>query len=192
MVNLDRWICFDVETPNSQNHRMSAIGLVVVQDGEIRRQLYTLVDPETWFDPFNVRLTGISAQSVQGKPTFPLVWELIAPWMDSGVLVAHNAPFDMSVLSRCLLDYDLPFKPLATYACTCQMAKKLIPGLENHRLDTLCSALQIPLEHHNALSDAMACAKLLMHFQRFGSLRPFLRTYDMAAVCTVRGRRRGV
>ncbi len=69
---------------------MSAIGLVVVQDGEIRRELYTLVDPETWFDPFNVRLTGISAQSVQGKPTFPLVWELIAPWMDSGVLVAHN------------------------------------------------------------------------------------------------------
>ena len=66
-----RYIVFDVETPNAANNRMSAIGLTVVEDGEILRELYTLVNPEASFDPFNIALTGISSASVRGKPTFP-------------------------------------------------------------------------------------------------------------------------
>lgn len=185
-MDLDRCICFDVETPNSRNHRMSAIGIAVVQDGEIIRDFYTLVNPETSFDAFNIQLTGIDPDKVRSKPTFPVLWELIAPWMDSGVLVAHNAAFDMSVLAKCLRDYDIPFKPRVSYACTCQMGRRLLPGMPNHRLNTLCDALGFELDHHNALSDARACAMLLLHYQKMGAtLRPFLRTYDMEEIRTV-------
>ena len=44
-----RYIAFDVETPNRLNHRMSAIGITAVEDGAIREEFYSLVDPETDF-----------------------------------------------------------------------------------------------------------------------------------------------
>ena len=59
-----RFIAFDVETPNRLNHRMSAIGITVVEDGAIADEFYSLVDPETDFESFNTWLTGISEESV--------------------------------------------------------------------------------------------------------------------------------
>ena len=94
----DRYIAFDVETPNWANDRMSAIGIAVIEDGEIAGEFYTVVDPETYFDRFNIDLTGITPEMAADSPAFPEVWHEIEPIMSSGLLVAHNAPFDMSVL----------------------------------------------------------------------------------------------
>ena len=58
----ERYVAFDVETPNAQNRRMSAIGVSVIERGEIVQELYTLVDPQTHFDPFNIALTGITPE----------------------------------------------------------------------------------------------------------------------------------
>ena len=60
----DRYIAFDVETPNAANDRMSAIGITVIDANSITDEFYTLVDPETHFDRFNIALTGISPRSV--------------------------------------------------------------------------------------------------------------------------------
>ena len=70
----ERYVAFDVETPNAQNRRMSAIGVSVIERGEIVQELYTLVDPQTHFDPFNIALTGITPEQVRGKPDFPALW----------------------------------------------------------------------------------------------------------------------
>ena len=86
-----RYVVFDVETPNRYNDRMSAIGITVIEDGAVTDSFFSLVDPETHFDYFNTRLTGISAQTVIGAPDFPKLWEQIEPIMSSGILVAHNA-----------------------------------------------------------------------------------------------------
>ena len=48
---MNRYIAFDVETPNSANDRMSAIGAAVVEDGRIVETFSTLVNPETAFAP---------------------------------------------------------------------------------------------------------------------------------------------
>ena len=92
---MSRYIAFDVETPNRFSDRMSAIGISVIENGAVADSYYSLVNPETHFDYFNVQLTGISEASVRHAPTFPKVWEEIAPLMESGLLVAHNAVFDM-------------------------------------------------------------------------------------------------
>ena len=94
-VIMARFIAFDVETPNRFSDRMSAIGISVIENGAVADSYYSLVNPETHFDYFNVQLTGISEASVRHAPTFPEVWEEIAPLMESGLLVAHNAVFDM-------------------------------------------------------------------------------------------------
>ena len=58
----DRFIVFDTETPNHRNDRMSAIGITVVEHGQITEEFYSLVNPETEFDWFNIRLTGITPE----------------------------------------------------------------------------------------------------------------------------------
>ena len=183
----DRYIAFDVETPNAASDRMSAIGITVIEGGCILSEYATLVDPECRFDPFNIALTGITPEGVAGQPAFPALWEAIAPIMESGVLIAHNAPFDLSVLSKCLRGYGIAWKPEVRYACTCQMSRRLLPGLPNHRLDTLCDYLHIDLDHHHAGSDSHACGEILLHHLRSGAdPAAFLRTYDLARGRTVK------
>lgn len=72
----------------------------MVEGTKIVNEYFTLVNPEQPFDWFNTKLTGISEESVAGAPTFPQLWEQIEPVMNSGILVAHNASFDMWVLRK--------------------------------------------------------------------------------------------
>lgn len=110
----ERYIAFDVETPNAANDRMSAIGVAVVEGGAVVEEFSTLVNPETYFNAFNVHLTGITPGMAAEAPTFPELWPILAPILESGLLTAHNAPFDMSVLSKCLRAYGIPWRPLWT------------------------------------------------------------------------------
>jgi len=182
-----RYILFDVETPNSKNDRISAIGITIVENSEIVKGYYTLVNPESHFNDFNIYLTGITPQMVKDKPTFPQLWQMIEPIFSSGLLMAHNAPFDMSVLGKCLRDYGIEWKSTVDYACTCAMGKKLLPNLPNHKLNTLSSYLSLELDHHNAASDCAACAQLLLHYFSLGAdVKNFTRTYDLVNMKTLR------
>lgn len=184
----ERYIAFDVETPNASNSSISGIGIAVVEGGMVVDSFSTLVDPEVSFDYFNMRLTGITPELVEGKPTFPELWQQIGPILDSGLLVAHNAPFDMSVLAKCLGRYCIPWRPQVGYVCTCRMGRACYPHLPNHRLNTLCDYLGIPLNHHDAGSDGRACAELLIDYMDHG-LDPerFARRYDLARCRTLSG-----
>ncbi len=185
-----RYLAFDVETPNCANDRMSAIGVAVVEDGRIVREFATLVNPETHFDRFNIGLTGIHPRMVADQPNFPALWARLGPLLDSGLLVAHNAPFDMSVLAKCLAAYGIAWRPTVAYACTCRLSRRMLPQLPNHKLNTVCQYLGIPLDHHRAGSDSRACAEILCRYLENGApLAPFVRQYDMARLRTAGGRR---
>ena len=97
---MPKYIVFDVETPNRYNNRMSAIGISIVENGKIINSFFSYVNPEQSFDWFNTKLTGIDAKTVANAPTFPELWKKIEPILSSGVLVAHNASFDMGVLKK--------------------------------------------------------------------------------------------
>ena len=178
-----RYVAFDVETPNYANNRMSAIGIVVIEEGKITDRYFSLVQPEARFDDFNVALTGITPQMVRSAPTFAQLWPQIRPLMESGVLVAHNAPFDMAVLGKCLRDYGIFWREQAEYLCTCRLAKQALPNLYNHKLDTLCRYYRLELDHHQADSDALACAQLLLRLQKLTDPKTQMRQYNL---CTLR------
>ena len=176
---MSQFTVFDVETPNRMNSRMSAIGITIIEDRQIEKEFYTLVNPETHFDPFNTMLTGISEESVRNAPSFPEVWEKIEPYMSGGLLVAHNAQFDMGVLKKCLLAYEIEWKPCAHYICTVQMGRRLLPGI-SHKLNDLCDYYGIALDHHKADSDSRACAQILLRYLQSGAdIRPFIRTCSL-------------
>jgi len=182
-----RFIAFDVETPNSCSDRISSIGISVIDDGVIIESHSYLVDPETHFDPFNIYLTGISPESVRSAPNFPVLWERIGPIMESGILVAHNAQFDMRVLAKCLDHYEIDIPQYFNYICTYRTGKKLMPELTNHKLNTICDYLGISLNHHDAGSDSLACAMIALTYMSFDTdLTPFIKTYDMYNMRTLR------
>ena len=184
----ERYIAFDVETPNSNNNRMSAIGVAVVENGAIVEEFATLVNPETWFAPFNIGLTGITPEMAECAPGFDELWPQLEPVFSSGMLIAHNAPFDMSVLAKCLRAYCVDWRDTAAYACTCQMGRRCYPELPNHRLNTLCAHCGIALDHHKAGSDSRACASLLLDYLERGvDVERFRREYDMTEFRTRNG-----
>ena len=179
-------VCFDVETPNRRNDRMSSIGIAVVENRVITDEFYSLVNPEEPFDDFNIALTHITPEMASEAPTFAELWKKIGNIMKSGLLCAHNAQFDMSVLSKCLRSYSIPLAS-SKYICTCRMGKRLLPYIENHKLDTVCRDLMIPLDHHNALSDAKACAEILIHMLSKGAdIGEFIRPYDLKHAKTLK------
>ena len=173
-----RFVAFDVETPNHRNDRMSAIGITVIEDGRITEEFYTLINPGQEFDYFNVQLTGIDEAAVKDAPTFAEAWPCIEALMNSGMLVAHNAIFDLGVLKKCLKDYGIEWKPYVRYLCTVQMGKKLLPDM-SHKLNVMCDHYGIELDHHQADSDSHACAEILLKFLQDGAeLRNHIRTYS--------------
>ena len=176
---MSRYVVFDVETPNRYNSRMSAIGICVVEGRQIVKQHFSLVDPEQPFDWFNTHLTGISEESVAGAPTFPQLWRQIEPVMSSGILVAHNASFDMRVLRKCLHDYSIGWKPRVQGLCTVLMGRSLKPGI-SHRLNDMCEYYGICLDHHQADSDSRACAEILLRYMQAGAQpEQYVRMYTM-------------
>ena len=175
---MSRFIIFDVETPNYRCNRMSAIGITVLEDGVITNEFSSLINPETDFDAFNIRLTGIDEELVRDAPTFPELWPQIEPLMSSGLLVAHNAVFDLGVLKKCLDYYEIDWKPYARYLCTVQMGRRILPGM-SHKLNTLCDYYGIALNHHQAESDSHACAEILLRYLESGAdVRQHIRTYS--------------
>lgn len=79
-------------------------------------------------------------------------------------LVSHNSSFDHRFL------YEKIRKKLFHYLnnpfyCTMQLARKNLPELPNHKLDTVASHIGIPnINHHDALNDAKVCADIALHF----------------------------
>ncbi len=173
------YIVFDVETPNRANDRMSAIGISAIKDGKIVANYFSLVDPETHFDYFNTRLTGIDPEKVKGAPNFAELWKKIEPIMSKGILVAHNAVFDMGVLKKCLHDYGIVWKSTAKYLCTVQAGRRILPDMK-HNLDVMCDHYGIALNHHQADSDSRACAEILLRYMESGAdVNSFIRTYRL-------------
>ena len=165
---------------------MSAIGITVVENKRITESFGTLINPETYFNSFNIELTGISPEMVQEAPNFAEFWKKAEPLMNSGILVAHSAAFDMGVLSKCLRAYGIKWKQYVKYACTVIMSRSLVSETENHRLNTLCDYFNIPLNHHRADSDSLAAAEILLRLFDIGlDVSGFIRTYDLSQVKTV-------
>ena len=98
---------------------------------------------------------------VRDSPTFGEVWPELCDFIDGAqFLVAHNAPFDRGVLHRCCEEANV-VPPTHEFRCTMQMALTKL-NLPSGKLSEVCHRLGIPLDHHNALSDAEACARIAL------------------------------
>jgi DNA polymerase-3 subunit epsilon len=75
-------------------------------------------------------------------------------------IAAHNAPFDRNVLRACCEAHGIE-PPRQRFACTMKLARK-VWGIYPTKLPDVCDELGIDLDHHEALSDAEACARIVI------------------------------
>lgn len=167
------FIAFDFETANAKKHSACSVALVMVQNNQIVGEYYSLIKPETDFHWRNIQVHGIRPEDVADAPSFPEVWQEIKKYFQAQrLIVAHNAPFDTSILRGCLDYYDLE-QPHYLSLCTVRTSRKLYPSFANHKLNTVCAELGIVLDnHHNALADSLACAQILVQQARQFGVEP--------------------
>ena len=157
---MSTFLAIDFETANTQADSACALGLVRVEGGEIVRQEVHLIRPPSSYFQFTY-IHGITWQQVSSAPTFGELWPKIAPLFDSiDFVAAHNVAFDSRVLRTCCDRYEIDF-PERQYLCSVQMARDAW-NLYPTKLPDVCKHLGLNLNHHEALSDAIACAKIVI------------------------------
>ena len=151
----------DFETANGDRASVCAVGLAVVEGGQVVRRIRQFIRPlPAVFHPFNVSIHGITEDDVVDAPTFSEYWPTL--WSTvQGPLVAHNAAFDMSCLRRALDQCEATY-PETDYYCTRVLASLVWPQHPTYALDHIADSLGIPLRHHDAEEDAAACAAILL------------------------------
>ncbi|HEX4922663.1 MAG TPA: 3'-5' exonuclease [Bdellovibrionales bacterium] len=163
-----RFIAFDLETtgflPGVDN--IVEIGAVRFVNGQPDSLFATLINPKRSMPEAASRVNGITDDMLAGKPTIEEVLPKFAEFCGDDFLVAHNAPFDVSFLSAEITKHETP-APGGVILCTCQIAKKVLPGLANYKLGTLVQHLKISsTEFHRAEQDAGYCGELFVRMMQ--------------------------
>ena len=162
----------DFETANEQRASACQVGVVRVQNGAIVECFETLLRPrELRVDWRNQQVHGIAVERLRDAPTLADVWPQLLPYLHQQPVVAHNSAFDVSVLEYSCRDFGVPI-PSFHSLCSVKMAKVCWPQLERHKLDHVARYFSIPLDHHDALSDARACAEITVRAFRSGTPLP--------------------
>lgn len=157
------FLAIDFETANPYRDSACAIGLVRVEQGKIVQKVVHLIQPPYRQFVFT-SIHGISWRDVESAPTFKVVWKEVSPLFEGvDFVAAHNASFDASVLRACCLSSQIT-APTLPFACTVKLARSLW-NIFPTKLPDVARHLGIQLNHHEALSDALACAQIVIAAQ---------------------------
>lgn len=138
---------------------VSIAALALGDDGNVEKSLYTLLNPGV--DPGPTHVHGLTAEMLEGQPTFADIVDHLVELLAGRTLVAHNVGFDYAFLAAEteLVNRELPTD---TVMCTVELARRLDLGTENLRLETLAAHWGISqIRPHDALDDAMVLAQIL-------------------------------
>jgi DNA polymerase-3 subunit epsilon len=154
------FVAIDFETANPSRDSACAVGLVRVEAGRITLRERRLIRPPTARFTFTW-VHGIDWHDVKGAPEFATVWAELAPLLSGAqFLAAHNAGFDRSVLEACCRLAGVQPPPLPM-RCSMRMARDAWDVYPT-TLPDVCRHLGLELDHHDPLSDAEACARIVI------------------------------
>ena len=145
----------DFETAQGYRHSICQVGLIRIENGIITKEINILVQPpDNYYWQKMTDIHGLTAQDTKNSLTFDKIWHKIEPFIKGQLVVAHNGPrFDFDVLKKTLTHYGMEV-PAYEKDCTYKIFKD--------NLASLCTKHNISLNHHDALSDAKACAELYL------------------------------
>ena len=97
------------------------------------------------------------------SPEIEVILPQFLEFVGDGVLVAHNAGFDVGFIEQNCRSLGL--EDHFVYVDTVALARVLLPTLSKYKLNVVAKALNISLEnHHRAVDDAGATAEIFVKF----------------------------
>ena len=178
-----REVVFDTETTGfnpEEGDKLVEIGAVElinhVQTGKI---FHEYINPEREVPEEVVKIHGLTTEFLSDKPKF---YEIAQKWIefvgDDGILVAHNAEFDIRFINYELKKCNLPEYDLDNAVDTYAIAKNEFPGARNS-LDALCKRFNVDNSartFHGALLDAQLLAEV--YLQLLGGDEPSIKFFE--------------
>lgn len=153
----------DFETANHSDASICAAGVAVFVDGDLIETRHWLVRPPRghgWFLEDFIEIHGITHEDVLDAPEFPAIAQELLPFLiETDLVIAHNAQFDIRKLNGTLTHFGIPCPNFPTL-CTCQTARRAWPELPNHKLSTVADHIGHTFRHHNALDDSEAAGRV--------------------------------
>lgn len=164
------FLAIDVETANFDMASICQIGFVIYENGQIKKEWSSLLDPEDEFDFWNVSIHNITEKDVVNSPKFPEIYEFLKQNLEEYICVCHTH-FDRVSLNRTCEKYGLPSfqnkwidTAKVTRRCWSEFAYK------GYGLSNVCNKLGYSFNHHDALEDAKASAYILISaIKEFGN-----------------------
>lgn len=158
------YIVIDTETTglDPKSSELIEFAAVKIKGGQKIDDFQSLIKPKATVSHFITNLTGITNEMLTNAPLPQDIIPSIFDFIGADILVAHNAHFDINFLYDYSVKYlDKPFQN--DFICTLRMSRKLFPDLENHKLKTICEALNIPNPPHRAMGDVLSTVSVFEH-----------------------------
>jgi len=164
------FVAIDFETADYGADSACAVGLVRVERWTVVAREARLIRPPRRYIRFTY-LHGITWAQVESAPLFADVWPQLCPLLDGAeYFVAHNAGFDRGVLHACCALARLAV-PRLPFMCSMREAREKW-GIRPTKLPDVCRFLGLSLNHHDAVSDAEAAARIMIAARGERALSP--------------------
>jgi len=164
-------VYFDVETTGLNprfGDRICEVAALRCRGGEELLAYHTLVNPQRPISPGAYRVNRITEEELASAPLFEDVADRLLEVLSSGVMVAHNAPFDLGFLSAELAMLGYPM-PEVTAVDTLALARRCY-SFPSNSLRNVSRSLGLAAEQlHRAMSDVQLTRMVLETF--LGGLR---------------------
>ena len=186
------YVVVDLETTGLRPGRsgICEIGAVRLRGFEVEAEFQTLVDPGLPIAPGASALTGLRSEQLRGAPSPAEAVRDFLAFAGDGVLVAHNARFDLAFLDR-ETERLTGTRIGSAVVDTVRLARKLLAGrVSGFGLAQLAWFLDTSERPcHRALPDARATAELLLALIGLAQERGARTVADLTALAATRTRR---
>jgi DNA polymerase-3 subunit epsilon len=156
------FVVVDVETANEDSGSICQIGIASFRDGELADAWVSLVNPEDYFNAFNVSIHGIDNYQVKDSPKWDSVFPIVSSRLQERIVVSHTA-FDRHALTRACNRYDLRLCN-CTWLDSASVVRRAWPQFSKsgYGLPKVAQFLGIEYKAHDALEDARCTGLMLL------------------------------
>ena len=159
------WVDFlvvDVETANADRSSICQIGVASFNENGLSDSWKSLVNPEDYFDPFNISLHGIDEEAVQTSPTWHEVYPEIASRVAGNVVVSHTS-FDRVAIQRACEEAQKPVVD-CRWLDSARVVRRAWPlfSRSGYGLANVAKQLGIRYKPHDALEDARCAGEIVL------------------------------
>ncbi len=156
------FVAIDVETANPDVSSICQIGIAKFSGNQIVEEWVTLINPQDYFDFFNVEIHGITERDVIYAPTFPEILEKLEYFLVGNVCVCHTH-FDRISITKALNKYSLQIHPI-NWLDSARVARRAWEEFAwtGYGLANICQKIGYEFRHHDALEDAKASGCVML------------------------------